>query len=122
MRHRLCPRRRQMLTERLGRTGRPSAPGRQPEEDVYVDDLDVPLGKIGDAAGCAKAGQTVPHGHYNIEAMLSRVAAHGGEVGICGTCLDARGMTDAELAGAAHRSSLDELATWAQWTDRTLVF
>lgn len=77
---------------------------------------------IGDAAGCAKAGQTVPHGYYNIEAMLSRVASHGGEVGICGTCLDARGIADAELAGAVHRSSLDELTTWAQWADRTLVF
>ena len=54
--------------------------------------------------------------------MLRLVAKQGSEIGACGTCMDARGMTDAELCETAHRSSLDELTAWVQWADRTLVF
>jgi hypothetical protein len=35
--------------------------------------------------------------------------------------MDARGISDAELTETRHRSSLDELANWVQWADRTLV-
>lgn len=77
---------------------------------------------VGDAAGCARRNQKVPQGYYNLELMLHAVARHGGAIGVCGTCLDARGIGDAELTEGAHRSSLDELTTWTEWADRTLVF
>lgn len=77
---------------------------------------------IGDAASCAKGQQKVPPGYYNLEVMLRSVASHGGDIGTCGTCMDARGMTDAELCDAAHRSTLDQLTEWTQWADRVLVF
>ncbi len=32
---------------------------------------------IGDAASCAKAGQKVPQGYYNVETMLRATARHG---------------------------------------------
>ena len=51
---------------------------------------------IGDGASCAKGNQKVPQGYYNIEVMLRALARHGGDIGVCGTCMDARGMTDAE--------------------------
>lgn len=77
---------------------------------------------IGDAAGCAKGGQRVPQGYYNLEVMLRSVTRRGGEVGVCGTCMDARGITDVELAEGCHRSTLDELTDWTQTADRVLVF
>lgn len=77
---------------------------------------------IGDAASAAKAGQRVPQGYYNLDIMLRGVARHGGEVGVCGTCLDARGVTDAELSDATHRSTLDQLTDWTQWADKVVVF
>ena len=77
---------------------------------------------IGDAAACAKAGQKVPQGYYNIEIMLRGVARRGAEIGVCGTCMEARGITDAELAEGCHRSTLDELTDWTQQADRVLVF
>lgn len=77
---------------------------------------------IGDAAGCAKRQQKVPQGYYNLEVMLRHVGRHGGEIGVCGSCMDARGVADTELAEQTHRSSLDELADWVQWAERTLVF
>ena len=49
---------------------------------------------IGDAASCAKAGQKLPQGYYNVEVMLRTVVKHGGEIGVCGTCMDARGITE----------------------------
>ncbi len=77
---------------------------------------------LGDAASCAKLGQKVPQGYYNVESMLGSVARRGGEIGVCGTCMDARGITDAELAAGCHRSTLEGLTDWVQSTDRVLVF
>jgi uncharacterized protein involved in oxidation of intracellular sulfur len=77
---------------------------------------------LGDAATGAKAGQKVPQGYYNVDVMLRNVARHGGEIGVCGTCMEARGLSDSELSQEAHRSSLDQLTDWTQWADRTLVF
>ena len=77
---------------------------------------------IGDGASCAKAGQKVPQGYYNIEVMTKGVARHKGEIGVCGTCMDARGMTEPELIEGTRRSTLDELTTWVQWADRVITF
>lgn len=77
---------------------------------------------MGDAAACAKAGQRVPTGYYNIESMLKVLASLGVAVGVCGTCLDARGIAAAELVTGAHRSSMDELTTWTLASDRVIAF
>lgn len=78
---------------------------------------------MGDAATAAKEGQKVPEGFYNLQLMLSKVA-HGAtdRVGVCGTCMDARGMTAAELMSGAHRGTLEELANWSEWADQAFVF
>jgi uncharacterized protein involved in oxidation of intracellular sulfur len=77
---------------------------------------------IGDAAACAKGHQKVPAGYYNIETMLHTCARHGAEIGVCGSCMDARGMADTELTEGAHRSTMEQLADWTQWAGRVLVF
>jgi uncharacterized protein involved in oxidation of intracellular sulfur len=77
---------------------------------------------IGDAASCAKNNQKVPQGYYNIGQMLEMVARNAGEIGVCGTCLDARGIGDTELVSGAHRSGMADLAAWTAWADKTLVF
>lgn len=83
---------------------------------------DVKVFLMGDAAACAKAQQKVPPGYYNLETMLKAPAHHGAEIGVCGSCMDARGIADGELAEGARRSTLEELTDWTQWADRTLVF
>jgi uncharacterized protein involved in oxidation of intracellular sulfur len=77
---------------------------------------------IGDAAACAKAGQKVPEGFYNVQIMLGRVARSGARIGVCGTCMDARGIADAELTEGTHRSTLAELTAWTQWADKAIAF
>jgi len=77
---------------------------------------------IGEGGTCAHGGQKLPSGHYSIEVMLKAVAKHGGEIGVCASCMDARGMTDAELVEGTRRSSLSELAAWTAEADKVLVF
>jgi uncharacterized protein involved in oxidation of intracellular sulfur len=77
---------------------------------------------MGDAASCAKKDQKVPQGYYNVEVMLRGVTRRGGEIGVCGSCMDARGITEAELANGTHRSTLEQLTDWTQWAERSLVF
>lgn len=77
---------------------------------------------IGDAAACAKAGQKVPQGYYNIGDMLGMVIRAGGEVGVCGTCLDARGIDAEELVEGAPRGTMEILTRWTQWADKAVAF
>jgi uncharacterized protein involved in oxidation of intracellular sulfur len=77
---------------------------------------------IGDGASAAHKGQKVAQGFYNIEVMLGSVIRHGGEVGVCGTCMEARGLGEGEILDGAHRSTLAELGEWTAWADKVLVF
>jgi uncharacterized protein involved in oxidation of intracellular sulfur len=86
------------------------------------DGEEVTVFLMGDAASCAKKNQKVPQGYYNAEVMLRNVGRHRGDIGVCATCMDARGISDAELTDSTHRSSLEELTNWQQWSGRTLVF
>lgn len=45
-----------------------------------------------------------------------------GEIGVCGTCMDARGIAETDLVEGARRSTLAGLGTWTQWADKLLVF
>jgi uncharacterized protein involved in oxidation of intracellular sulfur len=76
---------------------------------------------MADAVACAKAGQKVPQGYYNLELMVKSVARKG-EVLLCGTCMDARGLTDTEIVEGARRSTMDELAERTLAAERVLVF
>ena len=76
---------------------------------------------MADAVGCARAGQKVPEGYYNMALMLGKVL-RSGEVGLCGTCMDARGMTEVDMIEGAHRSTLAQLAEWTVAADKVLVF
>jgi uncharacterized protein involved in oxidation of intracellular sulfur len=60
----------------------------------------------------------VPQGYYNVALMLGKI----GEVGLCGTCMDARGMIDADMVDSAKRSTLAQLADWTAEADKVLVF
>ena len=77
---------------------------------------------MGDSVACARAGQDTPKGYYNVERMLRLVTNHRGEVGTCGSCMDARGLGDVALTDGVHRSSLEELASWTGWADKVIVF
>jgi sulfur relay (sulfurtransferase) complex TusBCD TusD component (DsrE family) len=59
-------------------------------------------------------------GYYNTGRMAAGFARLGGETGCCGTCMDARGMSDDRLVKGAHRSSMKELTEWTLWADKVI--
>lgn len=90
-------------------------------KSLTTKDTQVSVFLMADAVSCAKAGQSLPSGFYNIELMLKTVAQRG-EVLLCGTCMDARGLHDEELVQGTRRSTLDELSERTLGADRVLVF
>ncbi len=76
---------------------------------------------MGDAVAGAKQGQKTPDGFYNAERMVRRVTAKG-RVLLCGTCMDARGITEDEIVQGAEQSTMDALAEATVEADRVLVF
>jgi len=85
------------------------------------DDADVRVFLIGDAVACAVAGQQLPDGHYHLDRLLKGLLHHAA-VACCGTCLDARGLSEEQLVDGARRSTLDELTDWTLWAEKTLTF
>jgi uncharacterized protein involved in oxidation of intracellular sulfur len=77
---------------------------------------------MADAVIAARKGQKTPDGYYNMERMVRRVAMGKGGVLLCGTCMDARGMTDDDVLDGARRSTMDELAAATLAADKVLVF
>jgi len=76
---------------------------------------------MADAVHCARQGQKTPDGYYNLERMLKGLARKEAVL-LCGTCMDARGMADADMLAGARRSTMDELASLTVAADKVLVF
>jgi uncharacterized protein involved in oxidation of intracellular sulfur len=83
--------------------------------------VEVSVFLMADAVICAKAGHKVPQGYYNLELMVKSIARKG-ELLLCGTCMDARGLSDEELTEGAQRSTMQELAERTVAADQVLVF
>ena len=77
---------------------------------------------MADAVLCAKKGQKTPDGFYNLERMIKRVLNAKGRVLVCGTCLDARGLSEPDMMDGADRSTMDELTGETLAAERVLVF
>lgn len=68
-----------------------------------------------------KALRKVPDGYYYVQLMLDK-AIRKGEVALCGTCMNARGMTASDVQEGARRSTLEELVDWTAAADKVLVY
>jgi uncharacterized protein involved in oxidation of intracellular sulfur len=88
---------------------------------VINEGANVTLFLMADAISCARQGQKVPQGFYNIELMLKSVIRKG-KVLACGTCMDARGMTDGDVLQGVERSTMQVLAEQTMIADNVLVF
>jgi uncharacterized protein involved in oxidation of intracellular sulfur len=86
------------------------------------EDAEVRVFLFGDAVGCAVAGQLVPDGYYNLGRIVEALGRRGARVDLCGTCMDARAVTEESLVPGAHRSTLEALADSTLWAEHVLVF
>jgi uncharacterized protein involved in oxidation of intracellular sulfur len=54
--------------------------------------------------------------------MLRRILAQQGQVLLCGSCMDARGIREEDILEGSRRSSMDELSALTASADKVLVF
>ena len=91
---------------------------------ALLDEPEVELSiyLVGDAVVSAKKGQATPRGYYSLEKMLMVFTQKGVSIGLCSTCMDARGIKDSDLVEGAHRGSMEELAGLVRKSHKVLTF
>jgi uncharacterized protein involved in oxidation of intracellular sulfur len=77
---------------------------------------------MADAVAAAKRGQKTPDGCYNLERLVKRFATGAHGLLLCGSCMEARGLGEADLIESTRRSSMEELAAEMIAANKTLVF
>lgn len=86
------------------------------------EEVELRVFLMGDAVTAAKPRQKTAEGYYNLERMLKGLAPKRFPIGACGTCIDARGMTDEPLVDGVRRSTMAELTTWTIWANKVITF
>lgn len=77
---------------------------------------------MADAVTAAIPAQNTPQGYYNIERMMKSVIVKGGQVKLCGTCCEARGIKALPLLEGAEPSTMSQLALWTIESEKILIF
>jgi len=89
-------------------------------EMLNADGAEVKVFLFGDAVVSVMDAQKTPNGYYNVAKMVRGLLDKGVAVGSCGSCLDARGITEDMFVKGAHRSSMAELREWTLWADKAI--
>ena|SRR3989338_11185169 len=77
---------------------------------------------MADAVIAVLPNQSTPEGFYNVERMFKAVLNKGGEVKMCKTCAEARGIKEIRLLEGAQIGTMSELAQWVIESDKVLTF
>ncbi|TAJ28071.1 MAG: hypothetical protein EPO64_04955 [Nitrospirae bacterium] len=85
-------------------------------------DAEVRVFLMADAVTAALPNQTTPQGYYNIERMFKAVIGKGGQIKICGTCAEGRGIQALKLIEGVETSTISQLALWVMNSDKVLTF
>ena len=85
-------------------------------------ELDVKVFLMGDAVSCAVSGQKTPEGYYNLERMIRGLVTKKVTIKCCGTCLDARGLSEESLVSGVKRGTMIDLAQWTSQSEKVVAF
>jgi uncharacterized protein involved in oxidation of intracellular sulfur len=85
-------------------------------------EFEVNVFLIGDSVSCAVSGQKTPDGYYNLERMIRALVTKKVAIKCCGTCLDARGLTEDSLVSGVKRGSMSDLARWTSESEKAVTF
>jgi uncharacterized protein involved in oxidation of intracellular sulfur len=77
---------------------------------------------MADSVTCAIKNQITANGYYNIERMLKSILLNQGEIKLCGTCLDVRGLKEIPLLEGAQKSTMSEFTNWVLDSDKVISF
>lgn len=88
------------------------------------DDQDfvVNIFLLTDAVTCGLADQKTPDGYYNIGRMVKAFISKGDKIKACGTCMDARGMSELPLQKGVEKSNMSEFGRWTIEADKVITF
>ncbi len=75
---------------------------------------------MSDSVACALPNQKTKQGYYNASDMLKEIMTNGGEVKLCTSCAETRGV-DKIIEGAAF-GNLSDLTTWMIESERSFVY
>lgn len=89
---------------------------------MRVKDVRTNIFLLEDGVTVAKKGQRPPAGYYNLETMLSQLIQSGVKVRACGTCLQARGLTQNDLVDGVEIGKMLELVDWVKESKSVLTF
>lgn len=92
----------------------------QIQKDYEESQIDIFL--MGDAVFCAIPNQNTPGGYYNIERMLKSVVLKNGQIKICTSCVEARGLKEMKFVEGAILSSMKELTKLTIESNKVLTF
>ncbi len=81
--------------------------------------IELKLFLIGDAVATARNGAAFSR---DIAPLVEALAQLDRPIGVCGACIDARGIAAADLARGAHRGSMEQLTAWTVEADKVIVF
>ena len=84
--------------------------------------IEVLIFLMADAVTCALSQQKTPQGYYNVERMIKAVINKGGQIKLCGSCCEARGLSQLALIDGIEISTMSQLAQWVVETDKVLTF
>ena len=85
-------------------------------------DVKIYVFLMADAVGCAVKNQKTPQGYYNIERMIGSVIKNGGEVRMCSSCMDARGINESMTIEKASRSSMSDFTNLVVASEKVISF
>jgi uncharacterized protein involved in oxidation of intracellular sulfur len=88
----------------------------------HAETVEVRIFLLADAVTCALPSQLTPQGYYNIERMLRAVINKGGQVKICGSCAEARGLKEITLIDGVEFSTMSQLTLWSVESDKVITF
>lgn len=92
----------------------------QIQKDYANSQIDIFL--MGDAVSCAIPNQNTPGGYYNIERMLKSVVLKNGQIKICTSCVEARGLKEMKFVEGASLSSMQELTQLTIESNKLITF
>ncbi len=89
---------------------------------ISGSDAMVRIFLLGDGVVCGLRNQKTHEGFYNIARMLSVLVRRKVEVHACGTCLEARGISEDMLVEGIKKGCMGELTDWTLDSDRIINF
>jgi len=84
--------------------------------------IDIRIFLLADAVTCAMPNEHTPPGYYNIEKMMHSIIENKGQVKLCKSCAEARGIAHLPLIQGTEIGTLSELTSWVMDSDKVLTF